>query len=102
MRLPAAARRRQLLGVALDIFGERGFHATSMNDLAEAAGVTKGGFFHHFKSKEDLAVSAANFWAEMTGQFFAGAPYHHHADPLDRVLGYIDGASGGPGDDVPP
>ena len=54
MRLPAAGRRRQLLGVALDIFGERGFHATSMNDLAEAAGVTKPVLYQHFSSKREL------------------------------------------------
>src|SRR5690606_38868412 len=53
-------------------------------------GVTKGAFFHHFKTKEDLAVAAANYWSEMTGALFAQAPYHEHADPLDRVLAYVD------------
>ncbi len=50
----------------------------------------KGSFFHHFKSKEALAVAAADYWSEMTNAFFAAAPYQHHVDPLDRVLGYID------------
>ncbi|MGE5771003.1 MAG: TetR/AcrR family transcriptional regulator, partial [Hyphomicrobiales bacterium] len=54
------------------------------------AGVAKGSFFHHFKDKEALAVAAANYWSEMTGALFDGAPYHKHKDPLDRVLGYID------------
>jgi AcrR family transcriptional regulator len=40
-RLPAARRRQQLLDVALEVFGEHGFHPTSMNDVAEAAGGTK-------------------------------------------------------------
>ncbi len=53
-RLPAARRRRQLLEVALDVFGERGFHPTSMNDVAEAAGVTKPVLYQHFRSKRDL------------------------------------------------
>ena len=68
----------------------KGYSATLVENISEAVGVTRGGFFHHFKSEEDLAVSAANCWSEITGQFFAGAPYHIHADPLDRVLGYID------------
>lgn len=53
-RLPAAERRRQLLDVALETFAERGYHATSMNDVAEAAGVTKPVLYQHFASKEAL------------------------------------------------
>ncbi|MGK2950026.1 MAG: TetR/AcrR family transcriptional regulator [Acidimicrobiales bacterium] len=53
-RLPAARRRKQLLEVALEVFGERGFHPTSMNDVAEAAGVTKPVLYQHFRSKRDL------------------------------------------------
>lgn len=51
--------------------------------------MTKGAFFHHFKGKEALGVAAAEFWAETTGKFFEGAPYHGPDDPLDRVLAYI-------------
>ncbi len=53
-RLPAARRRQQLLDTALDVFAERGFHPTSMNDLAEAAGVTKPVLYQHFGSKREL------------------------------------------------
>jgi len=53
-RLPAPRRRRQLLDVGLRVFAERGFHATSMDDVAEAAGVTKPVLYQHFKSKRDL------------------------------------------------
>jgi AcrR family transcriptional regulator len=53
-RLPAARRRRQLLDVALQVFAERGFHDASMNDIAEAAGVTKPVLYQHFKSKREL------------------------------------------------
>jgi AcrR family transcriptional regulator len=53
-RLPAARRREQLLEVALDVFGEQGFHLASMNDVAEAAGVTKPVLYQHFRSKRDL------------------------------------------------
>lgn len=53
-RLPAAERRAQLLDVALEVFSRRGFHQTSMNDVAEAAGVTKPVLYQHFGSKREL------------------------------------------------
>jgi AcrR family transcriptional regulator len=53
-RLPAARRRHQLLEVAMRVFAEGGFHATSMNDVADAAGVTKPVLYQHFSSKRAL------------------------------------------------
>jgi len=53
-RLPAEQRRRQLLDVACSVFAERGFHATSMDDIAAAAGVTKPVLYQHFPSKRAL------------------------------------------------
>ena len=53
-RLPAAERREQLLDVAREVFARHGFHETSMNDVAEAAGVTKPVLYQHFGSKRDL------------------------------------------------
>lgn len=55
-RLPAAERREQLLGVARDLFAVQGFHATSMDDVASAAGVTKPVLYQHFASKRALYV----------------------------------------------
>jgi AcrR family transcriptional regulator len=59
-RLPAAARRRQLLDVAVGVFAQRGFHATSMSDVAEAAGVTKPVLYQHFTSKRALYLDLLN------------------------------------------
>lgn len=53
-RLSATARREQLLEVALEVFAGRGFHGTSMNDVADAAGVTKPVLYQHFDSKRAL------------------------------------------------
>lgn len=53
-RMPAAARRSQLLEVALGRFAAGGFHETSMEEIAEAAGVTKPVLYHHFSSKQEL------------------------------------------------
>ncbi len=53
-RLPAAARRRQLLDIALAEFAEQGYSGVSMDRVAEAAGVTKPVLYQHFRSKRAL------------------------------------------------
>ena len=75
---------------ALALIRAQGYASTSVDELCVKAGVSKGAFFHHFRSKEALAVAAANHWAEVTRAFFETAPYHQHNDPLARVLGYLD------------
>ena len=87
---PKSDAREQLLKAGLSVIREKGYSAMRVEDICDRAGLTKGGFFHHFKGKEDFAVGCANYWSETTGQFFASAPYHQHADPLDRVMGYLD------------
>ena len=57
MRLPAPARREQILDVSVQVFARNGFHSTSMNDVAEAAGVTKPVLYQHFNSKQDLYLA---------------------------------------------
>ncbi len=81
--------RTRLLEAARDVIRQKGFAATSVDDLCRMAAVTKGAFFHNFGSKEALGVAAADFWAETTSAFFAAAPYHEPADPLARVLAYV-------------
>src|ERR1700681_2051194 len=87
---PKRRVRQKLLDAALSLIREKGYSSTSVDELCTEAGVTKGAFFHHFKSKDALAVAAANHLSEITGAFFETAPYHQHSDPLERVLGYLD------------
>jgi TetR/AcrR family transcriptional regulator, transcriptional repressor for nem operon len=82
--------KTRLLNAALHVIRAKGYSATRVEDICEAAGLTKGSFFHHFDSKEALALAAAEYWIEGTGELFASAPYHEPADPLDRLLAYID------------
>ncbi len=82
--------KTKLLEAARTVIRAKGYTATTVDDICAAAGLTKGSFFHHFESKDELGVAAADYWTETTGAFFHDAPYHAHADPLARVLGYID------------
>jgi TetR/AcrR family transcriptional repressor of nem operon len=82
--------KTKLLNAALRVIRTRGYSATRIEDVCEAAGLTKGSFFHHFKSKEDLALAAVEHWNSRTGSLFAAADYRLHVDPLDRLLAYID------------
>ena len=82
--------KAKLIAAALKLVRQQGYAGTTVDELCREAGVTKGAFFHHFKSKDELAIAAANFWSESTGALFASAPYHDHADPLERVLAYVD------------
>lgn len=82
--------RTRLLDAALRVFRERGYTATTVEDLCRAAGVTKGSFFHHFESKEALALAAIEHWNDATGALFAAAPYWQVEDPRERLLAYLD------------
>ena len=76
-RLPADRRRQQLLDVALTLFAQRGFSATTMDDIAESAGVTKPLLYQHFVSKRalylELVDTVADTMLEAIGKAVAAA-----------------------------
>ncbi len=87
---PSKDARAKLLDAALAVIRAKGFAATSVDELCQTAGVTKGAFFHHFRSKEELGVAAAAHFGEMAAGLFSAAPYQSLTDPLQRLLGYVD------------
>ena len=56
-RLPRDQRRIQLLDAASDVFASKGYHAAAMDDIADAAGVSKPVLYQHFPSKLDLYLA---------------------------------------------
>jgi TetR/AcrR family transcriptional regulator, transcriptional repressor for nem operon len=82
--------KSKLLNAALYVIRAKGYTAARVEDVCEAAGLTKGSFFHQFSSKEDLALAAAEHFAAFAESIFSTAPYRTLADPLDRLLGYVD------------
>jgi AcrR family transcriptional regulator len=60
----AGRSRRAILDAAAPIFAERGYEAASLNEIILASGLTKGGFYFHFRSKRELALAVLQDGAE--------------------------------------
>lgn len=89
--MSAPPARERLLSAATGLVRRQGYAATSVEDICRAAGVTKGAFFHHFASKDALAIAAAEAWTAMAAQrIFTEPDWVRIADPVARVLAHID------------
>ena len=79
-----SATRQHILAMATEEFLAHGYTGTSLSDLIRAAGITKGGFYHHFPSKEALAVEVVRVrqaeWAARVVQASAG-----HDRAVDQI-----------------
>ena len=59
-----AASKNKLLRSAATCFAESGFDVASVDEICKNAGLSKGGFYHHFSSKQDLIIELLNQWLE--------------------------------------
>jgi TetR/AcrR family transcriptional repressor of nem operon len=82
--------RERLLAAAIDVIRVKGYAATRVDDIALAAGVTKGSFFHHFATKEACAREAAIYWNVQSELELAESGHRDGKTPAARVLAYID------------
>jgi TetR/AcrR family transcriptional repressor of nem operon len=82
--------KRKLVDASVGLMRKQGFHATTVDDICSAAGVTKGGFFHYFKSKEEVAKATVEWFGESKAREFREASFRKLTDPLDRVFGRLD------------
>ena len=86
----SGATQARLLEAARDVIRNKGYAATTVDDICAAAGVSKGSFFHHYDSKEALVRGAIGEFDRMATALFAAAPYRAHGDPRERLFGYVD------------
>jgi TetR/AcrR family transcriptional repressor of nem operon len=89
MHTPHQSKTR-IPDAALQVFRSRGYAGSTIDDVCTEARLTKGSFFHHFKTKEDLAVAAAQHFSDVADALFTEAPYAALPDPRDRLLAYVD------------
>ena len=80
----AAIRRRQVLTVASELFAKKGFEATSIRDIATAAGMMSGSLYYHFTSKEDLYIAVQDASISKIFNAVSGAIVGI-ADPWERL-----------------
>jgi TetR/AcrR family transcriptional repressor of nem operon len=64
MQARALVTREKILQEATRLFTLKGYHDTKLAEVLEAAGVTSGAFFHHFRNKEDLAFAVMEWYTE--------------------------------------
>src|SRR5207237_354883 len=78
-----SSRKSELTRQAARLFAEKGYHGTSIGDLAEALGVQKGSLYHHIKGKEDLLWEVASAGARAFHEGLDGIP--DEARPLEKI-----------------
>jgi TetR/AcrR family transcriptional repressor of nem operon len=83
--------KEKLLDAAQQLMLVKGFPATTVDEICETAGFTKGSFFHYFESKEHLGKEVLNrFFSFSLQQRSQQGSYRKKSDPLQRVYGYVD------------
>ena len=80
--------RQEILRTAARLFQQRGYDATSMNDVAAALKLSKGGLYHHFQSKDEILFEIMDHAMEITQERVLN-PVRGIADPEERLRALI-------------
>jgi TetR/AcrR family transcriptional regulator, cholesterol catabolism regulator len=87
-REAAVDSRQEILRTAARLFQQRGYDATSMNDVAAALKLSKGGLYHHFQSKDEILFEIMDHAMDITEERVL-APVRAIADPQERLRALI-------------
>src|SRR5690349_19211607 len=90
--IPTASKGKRasdVFRVAAEIMCQKGYEATSMNDIAEAAGLTKAGIYHYIRGKEDLLFGIMTYAMDNVDQGII-APARDAADPEERLRTIVE------------
>jgi TetR/AcrR family transcriptional repressor of nem operon len=79
-----------MLAAAKALMLAQGYGGTTVDAICERAGLTKGSFYHFFKSKEDLGLAVLEWSLGKGGKLLAGGPHAAMADPVQRAFAFLD------------
>jgi TetR/AcrR family transcriptional regulator, transcriptional repressor for nem operon len=89
--MPRPSNKEKLLADGLRLVHERGFGASSVRDITQAAGVPQGSFTNHFASKEAFGLEILERYRAMTSAAVRATLRNDRLPPLDRLRSWIDG-----------
>lgn len=90
----AQITREKILQAAGDLFYLHGYTATGLDKLITAAGVTKGNFYYHFKSKEELLIAVLDWHKDLSLRELGLDKPQNSGSPLERLLTLVKGMGG--------
>lgn len=82
----------QLVQAALRLMLDKGYAGTTVDEICEAAGASKGSFYYFFQTKEDIGLAALESFYERAQQLMQAGTYMEIKDPVERAFGYLDHA----------
>ncbi|MFY9157410.1 MAG: putative HTH-type transcriptional regulator YfiR [Chloroflexi bacterium ADurb.Bin120] len=88
-----ADTRQSILDTALSLFSKNGYDATSVAEICQQAQISKGAFYHHFPSKQDLFLALMETWLSTVNRFFQLA--EQSAETVPQILENMVAFSGG-------
>lgn len=86
------SHRELLLEAAQRLILAKGFPATRVDEICEAAGVTKGSFYHHFASKDEIAHALIDHYFSRVTAGLCDGPWTEDLDAVSRLMGFLDHA----------
>jgi TetR/AcrR family transcriptional repressor of nem operon len=87
MSKPSA--KEKVIEASIALMTDRGFNATTVDDIVKQAGVAKGSVYHAFKSKEELAIASLEHYLQQGLAIVGNGPYTGIEDPVRKALAFV-------------
>ncbi len=85
----SANRKEEILHAALELFYKKGYENTTINNIIDELGVSKGAFYHYFESKEDVIISIAREYSDRAIKIISSIISRPNLSAIDKMNGII-------------